>query len=132
MTTQEWLAYAEEHKARLKTLLEHYHPVNLKNPWLPGNTLHRITAPNAERACANVRTQIAIEEAGRNPLQELEDAIADKQVGKIYALLNSAWFGVPESASCWAITGFKEAVTLLEEIPEAEDENQTVHSDSSN
>ena len=34
------------------------------------------------------------------------------------SLLNSAWFGVPESTQCWKLEGFKEAIDLLEDPPD--------------
>ena len=87
-----------------------------------------ITAPNAEQAAHAVRRAIANEEADKpSPLERFDKALQDKNIGEINSLLNeinsllnSAWSGVPESTSCWRIPGFKEAVDLMDDLPEEE------------
>lgn len=75
-----------------------------------------ITAPNAELACQTVRTKIR-QEQPQNPLERWDKAVEEKNIAEIDSLLNGAWFGVPESTSCWSIPGFKEAVDLMDDPP---------------
>lgn len=126
MTTHEWVAQARRDAGALKALLAEYHPVN-RQPGTrreiaseSGALLQRgdwITAPGAEAACVQVRRQIRDAFDG-NPQAKLDAALADGNVAAIMSLLNDAWFGVPESQTCWRIRGFKEAVRLLEEPPD--------------
>jgi hypothetical protein len=75
-----------------------------------------ITAGTAELACRNVRTLIQKEDRG-NPAARFATALECGDVGEIQNILNGAWFGVPESTSCWGIPGFSEAADLLEDPP---------------
>ena len=119
-TKDEWLAYAKENAPELTLLIANYHPVRLAS--LVSNTpqFHdEITAHGAEHACAHIREAIAGEEAEKaDPVSRFQRALAQADVGEIMGLLNSAWFGVPENASCWGLVGFKEAVDLLEQPPD--------------
>lgn len=78
-----------------------------------------ITAPNAETACRQVRELIRKEEPS-DPVARWDKAVASGDIGEILCLLDGAWFGVPESTSCWSIPGFKEAVDLMGDPPEQE------------
>jgi hypothetical protein len=119
-TTSEWLQKVHEHSKDLRQLIEDYHPSALhRGGRLP---IGPITAPGAEEACANVREKIKAEEPG-DPLVRWDRAMADGDVGEIMSLLNSAWFGVPESTSCWEIPGFGVACDLMDDPPEEPEEN---------
>jgi hypothetical protein len=106
---------------RLRELLAEYHPVNQQRarPYPVGP----ITAPGAEAACEVVRGDIAKNFEG-DPVIEFDDALERGDEIKIAKLLNDAWFGVPETTSCWRIPGFREAVDLLEDPPDDEEENE--------
>lgn len=114
MTVEQWLAQAERDKAKLIKLLNAYHPVNRTI----GGTNLPITAHNAEAACRQVRRQIIESGKENNPVGQFERALEEKNWQKINSLLNSAWFGVPESTLCWNIEGFTEAVSLMEDLPD--------------
>lgn len=123
MTKQQWLAQVAEHRETLLSLVETYHPAShaihgggRKPESMP------ITAPTAEAACENVRQVIAARERNRAaPRERFEKALRDGDWIEINSLLNSAWFGVPESTACWQVEGFKEAVDLMEDLPEDEE-----------
>jgi hypothetical protein len=109
-----WLEAVSEHRGKLRELIAGYHP-SARKP--AKETSMPITAPAAERACNEIRREIR-EEHPEDPLREWDRALADGDVGKIMSLLEAAWFGVPESTSCWQITGFKEAVDLMDDPPD--------------
>lgn len=113
MTEREWLDTATAHRAALAALLRAYHPANIsaRNPPM------KITAVAAERACENVREDIRRNHEG-DPVAQFDEAIKGGDVNTAMRLLDQAWFGVPESTSCWNIEGFKEAVDLLDDPPE--------------
>ncbi len=77
-----------------------------------------ITAPMAEVACSVVRDRIREEKVDMDPVAAFDVALTDGNVDATVELLNGAWFGVPESTSCWRLTGFKEAVGLLDDPPD--------------
>ena len=113
MNAQDWLNQVKQHETKLISLLSNYHPrANYRQKYehLP------ITAGDAEMACENVRRAIReVEKYKPHPVDDFKDALDKGDTARIYSLLNSAWFGVPESISCWNIEGFKEAVALLED-----------------
>lgn len=119
MTTQEWLLEVDAKKDKLRYLLERYHPANtIKNYHQKRlDDKLRITASATEQACENVRKNIRENYEG-NPVEQFQEALDNKDVSKIMKLLNEAWFGMPESTSCWNITGFKEAVSLMDDPPD--------------
>jgi hypothetical protein len=122
MTENEWIAYAMEHRSDLATLLRRYHPVQRDPQSRPQefvSDLLPITAPTAEAACENIREDIRRNFEG-DPVTHFEEALQRRDVGTILGLLNQAWFGVPESTSCWRIPGFREAVNLMDDPPEEE------------
>ena len=121
MTSQEWLAKAQQHKDVLLSLIESYHPashaITGRRQRMP------ITAPTAESACVVVRGRIAKEEGDlAYPRDRFLAALEAGDWIEINSLLNSAWFGVPESTACWQVEGFKEAVDLMEDPPEQEED----------
>lgn len=105
-----WLDAVNENKEDLRQLVRNYHPAS--------STGRRenlsITAPGAEAACVAVRELIAKESPDVSPVELFDEALKAGNIPKIYGLLNSAWFGVPESTSCWSIPGFRVAVDLLD------------------
>lgn len=114
MTTSTWLARVRQDQERLVQLLRAYHPAS------PGEKAELpITARAAEQACAEIRQAIA--ETAADPVTRFNQALAQGDIGTIFALLHVAWIGVPESTACWSVPGFREAVALLEEVPVNED-----------
>jgi hypothetical protein len=116
MTKQEWLTQVKKDAPKLRSLIEQFHPAT---PDGPRKGIGPITAPGAESACKNVRTAIAEKEVNLpTPARRFDAALLAEDADEINSLLNSAWFGVPESTSCWQIDGFKEAVDLMDDPPE--------------
>lgn len=115
MTREEWLIKAREDTENLISLVGSYHPSAGRR----GRHEMEITAPMAEAACDIVREKISQEESG-DPIQRLKVALQIGDIAEINSVLNGAWFGVPESTDCWRITGFKEAVELIGDLPEEE------------
>lgn len=120
MNEQEWIAYAKENRENLVSLLKSYHPVMRQPGRRQGDY---ITAPNAENACTKVRKSIRENFEG-DPVKQFNEALDSDNWSIINTLLNHAWFGVPESISCWDITGFREAVKLMEDLPNDDDEEE--------
>ena len=128
MTKQEWLAKAAEHKQKLLSLVETYHPAAraARREESRQKLSHAlpITAPGAEVACENIRQVIAARERNQAaPGERFSQALKAGNWQEIDSLLNSAWFGVPESTACWQIEGFKEAVDLIEDPPDDGDQD---------
>jgi len=118
MDTKEWLQQATDQKDLLLGFVRSWHPAS--------NTCDDdidlpITAEGAEQACNVIRTQIAATGL-RNLTDEWNTALSKGDARGLYSLMNSAWFGVPESTGCWGIQGFREAVALLEDPPEDDDD----------
>lgn len=114
---QQWIDRVLEHRDKLRALIVNYHPAS--RGFRQGRQGMPITAPGAEAACEVVRQQIKQEHA-QDPASRFDAALASGDVYTIYGLLQSAWFGVPESTSCWSIPGFGEAVDLLDDPPEVQ------------
>ncbi len=117
MTKEEWLSKAKDSKEDLSSLILNYHPASkerTRKSNLP------ITAPAPESACENVRESVRAEyrEILVTPTQEFDAAIESDDIDAINSLLSAAWFGVPESTSCWNIPGFAIAVDLMDDLPE--------------
>lgn len=115
MNQIKWLQKANDNREVLIDFLRIYHP----HSRIVGNSiLLPITAPNAEMARQNVVNAIKAEGSQSiSPVEQFNIALKNKNWLTINSLLNSAWFGVPESTSCWGITGFTEAVELMEDTP---------------
>lgn len=143
MLTNEWLAQLEKNEVILRNFVANWHPsaqfprvIQNESVLMKDGTavaipvpeaFMPITAPMAEQACQRVRQSIR-QETPEDPLLRWDNALKSKDIIELINLLNEAWFGVPESTSCWGIKGFKEAVELLEDPPEQEEEihdNQT-------
>jgi len=119
MLKEQWLEQVNINKDKLREFICNYHPINLrprKNNEVMSND---ITAPNPERACEAVRELIR-KEALNDPVIQFDIAVQKNDYITISGLLGAAWFGVPESTSCWQIEGFKEAVDLLDDPVEEE------------
>lgn len=112
MTNEEWMRAVEGNWDELKSLVMGYHP---RASYRPGPL--PITARMAEAACEQVREQIRSE---GNPVTEdlLERLKEDGNVQELSTLFSGAWFGVPDSTSCWGIPGFGVLCNLLEDPPE--------------
>jgi hypothetical protein len=128
MTEHEWLEQTRRDAFNLTYLIDSYHPASYnsaapagRDPRKPGPGLP-ITAPNAESASNAIRQKIRDEADGKKPAIKFKAALESGDTGTLMSLLNQAWFGVPESTSCWGIRGFSEAVRLLEDPPEPEEE----------
>lgn len=123
MNNHEWIEYAKENETVLTKLIKDWHPACATLGQRHMQRINRrmpITAQNAQSACDKVCEVIREEHTGAHPVEQFKDALEKKDISKIYTLLNSAWFGVPESTTCWDIRGFAEAVKLLEEVPESD------------
>lgn len=80
---------------------------------------HPITAAGAEFACAQIRKKLTQEQAGElDPVVRFDAALTAGDFAVLNKLLSDAWFGVPESTSCWQIRGFAAAVDLMDDPPE--------------
>ena len=131
MTNQRWLQKVADNAFSLRQLVADYHP-SARRPavyqrdaviFTDGDVVAvdaeqmPITAPNAERACQEVRRKIRAEEPD-DPLVRWDRAVAGGDIGAINSLLNAAWFGVPESTECWSIPGFGVACDLMDDLPD--------------
>ena len=114
MDAKRWMDTVEANKDTLRDLIGRYHPRNLSPPPDSEVMSPTITAPNAERACEIVREQIRRESLDHPEIQ-FDIALQKRDHETIASLLSSAWFGVPESTSCWSISGFGTACDLLDD-----------------
>lgn len=115
-TLQEWFAKVEQNKDALIQLIDSFHPamgVPIFNKTLP------ITAEGAEIARQSVAKNIKEEHLyDEIPIiTQFLNCIESKNVRDCSKILNSTWFGVPESTSAWNCVGFRECVDLLEDVP---------------
>lgn len=114
LTKSEWMTKVKENRDKLRSLLANFHPNSradkMNRPALP------ITATTPEMARLNIVGTIKTEK----PLELFDRAVDTNDVRTVDKLLNEAWFGVPESTSCWDVEGFSEAVALMEDLPEDE------------
>ena len=116
MTKKLWLGTVEANKDSLRSLIARYHPLNLERHSPRTKLGAEITAPNAERACEVIRNQIRAEsKSADKPEIMFDKALENQDASLICLLLSQAWFGVPESNSCWQIEGFSVAVDLLDD-----------------
>jgi hypothetical protein len=112
MNTQQWLDRARIDQDKLRSLIANYHPLTRGS-----KSNIAITAPNAERACQEVREHIKRNSEG-DPVVKFNIALEESNWKAINLILNETWFGVPESTLAWQLEGFKEAIILLEELPD--------------
>lgn len=109
MTREEWLVKFKQNQAALTDFVVAWHPRSV----CYGNedVLLPVTAPNAEISCQTVRDRTEPVNVGKMWSKAIDDNDADT----LSTLLSQAWFGVPESTSCWRLRGFPEAVALLDD-----------------
>jgi len=120
MTKQEWIDQAREHADDLRALVSEWHPTKLAAKRKRSHD-HPITAPGAEFACSRIREKLAQEQVEKlDPVERFDAALAAGDWVKVSGLLSDAWFGVPESTTCWQIRGFAAAVDLMDDPPEDE------------
>ncbi len=112
MTSTEWIEQAKRDKDALVRLVAAYHPAARGEKRELAITAHR-----TEQACASIRAEIEHGFDG-NPTEQLQEAIERGSIEDVNRILNDAWFGVPESTDCWFVEGFREAVRLIEDLPE--------------
>ena len=130
MKTSDWLAKARENADALRSLILRWHPSRRveRSARTAIEPQHPITAKNPERACRGIREEIKARDFAsrdqREPVERFDAALREGDFGTVYALLSDAWFGVPESTSCWSITGFAECVDLMDDPPEADEEER--------
>ena len=119
MNTKDWLHECHVHRQSLRNLIGGYHPV-ARDPTDIGMMCGLdITAPAAQKACDAICEEIKNSERGElPPVRRFDYALQVGDVATIHSLLSATWFGVPESTSCWSITGFNELVNLLDDPPE--------------
>ncbi len=117
MTKLEWIEQAKLSRDALRDFVADYHPASVRYPSILDVRMP-ITAPSAEAACRTVREKIKSEYTDAAPAVLFGRALDDQDFHTLYRLLNSAWFGVPESTSCWQVPGFNQAVALLEDPPD--------------
>lgn len=134
LTTQEWIEKVQQNASVLREFVGNWHP-SARFPealqqesvlLMDGDAVavpqsFPITAPAAELACQNVRQMIRKEEPN-DPVTRFDQALAKADIGEIMSLLEGAWFGVPESTSCWGIKGFSLAVDLMDDPPDQPEE----------
>lgn len=121
MKASEWIAKVEQHRDVLLSFVRKWHP---SNGATPDHNLP-ITAHVAEAARQSAVKALALVTPNIFPASAFEKALAEKDYATIYTLLQEAWMGVPESTSCWRITGFAEAVDLLDDPVEQEEDEQS-------
>jgi len=110
MNNTDWFNYIENNKLILIDFIGNFHP------YYGNNYKFKITAQSAEKARLCVVENILKDEELTDPIDKFLSGIEQKDVSLVYSILDSTWFGVPETTSCWSISGFKEAVDLLENI----------------
>jgi hypothetical protein len=136
MTNVEWLQLVDKNIGVLREFVAQWHPsttqhkvehehVEVLGEQVEIDKIYPITAPGAEHARRTVEGHIRKEKI--NPIEAFEKAYAARNVSAIGIILNDTWFGVPESTSCWSIKGFAEAVELLEQPPDDEEEPEVIH-----
>ena len=119
MNKHDYLQFARDSEQELCQLIGEYHPIYRKM-----HSEMDVTAPQAEIACENVREAIRRENPSYDPLHAFQRALLEEDNVVVAQILNETWFGVPESTSCWLIRGFTEAITLMEDpVEENEDDS---------
>jgi hypothetical protein len=110
-TKEEWFALLRENKGRLLTLIGRFHPW-----WLDNESIkqYSITAPKAEEICEKVRETIK-ESTKLNPHDEFIKALENEDGVTISKILNSTWFGMPESYEIRTVSGFHALCDLCSE-----------------
>lgn len=119
MSRAEWLTFAREHADVLRKLINEYHPASANELPMEVRDEMLYSAPGAEMACRVVREYIRSNWGVQgSPVHRFTEALQRGDVDMIGKLLDQTWFGVPECTSAWQITGFAEAVELLDDPPD--------------
>ena len=119
MKKDEWLEQCRQNGSVLLEVVGNYHPYRGNRP----HPIGLITAKSAQYACDTICAAIINEESSSlDPSARFGVALERGDVEALSVMLSSTWFGVPESTSCWGVTGFKELVNLLDDPPECEDD----------
>lgn len=112
MKERQWWDLLEANRKDLVDLVANYHPGGfVRGVCHKGGT----TAPMAEAACDLLRIMIA-KTTRTDPVLDFEIAVRMKDIGTVLMLLNSTWFGVPESTD-WP-NGFGVLCDLCTDMPE--------------
>lgn len=98
-TKEEWWQLLDYYKDQLRWLVVEFHPLYRR-----ARTDMKITAPNAEAACEQIRQEVA-KQIVDDPLGCFDQFCEQRSDGVVY-ILNQVWFGVPESTDCWQLPGF--------------------------
>ena len=113
----QWMGKVLDNSTALRNLVANYHPAARQ----PRRERMPITAAAPEAACEFVRQQIRSERSD-DPVARWDKAMSEADISQITALLEEAWFGVPESTACWNIPGFDIACDLMDDPPEESEE----------
>ena len=119
MTENDWFIQLEKDKDKIFKIVGQYHP-SIVAP--PINKVD-ITAPNAELARRAIMHQMIREQLG-NGLGKLVQALNNRDMSTCYNVMSESWFAIPESTQCWEIEGFKELVSLMENLPNEDELNE--------
>lgn len=106
-TSEDYWNLVEASKEKLQRLISEFHPFYKKVHQMP------ITAEMAEKACENIREEIAAKQQ-LDPQVEFAEMLKKKDP-KIVGLFNDVWFGMPESTSVREYPGFFELCDLCDE-----------------
>jgi hypothetical protein len=110
VTIQEWLEEMDASFIDIRHIIEEYHPTLTED-----KRNMKITAHGAEAACASIRREIRNNaKTNQNVLDEFQDARINNDISTMIRIMNEAWFGIPESTSCWNIKGFDRLCDLME------------------
>jgi hypothetical protein len=117
MKKDEWLEQCRQNGSVLLEVVGNYYPYRGNEP----HSIGPITAKSAQCVCDTICASIINEESSSlDPSARFGVALERGDVAALSSMLSSTWFGVPESTSCWGVTGFKELVDLLDDPPEYE------------
>lgn len=107
----DWWQEVDDNWADLVRLIEKFHPAHRREDDMMN---YGITAPNAERACAAIRSDIQTE----HPISLATQARANRDAETLHRIFNEVWFGAPESRSVFAEPCFGLLCDLCSEYPD--------------
>ena len=109
-TKDEWWDLLGENEQYVRDIIASYHPYYQHPHFM------KITAPRAEQVREQVELQVEQQSQDEgDPAERFDAAVKAKDWGTLVNLMNEAWFGVPESTSCWGIPGFGALCDLCSE-----------------
>lgn len=125
-----WVSRLYHSQRELRELVRRYHPSSKSAIEVPAGSgeelavstrelqpLLPVTAPAAQDCCNKICEEIT-KRSPDSPVLRYDAALANQDLVELQKLLQEAWFGVPESTSCWLIPGFTVLVDLLDDPPE--------------